>query len=314
MTVFDDEDDVQVIVPEFVKTDTPKVSVVMTVLNGAAYLAQAIESVLNQTYPNVELIVVNDGSTDATGEIIESFFEKFEDDHLRLITHEKPKGIARSRNAAIKQAEGDFICVLDGDDYFSPSYIEDMIRLAKEYPEAGIFVSDYCNFTEAETLSSHFTSCTQLQALWAESGRSADMQLSSIDATRILATENFSSACTSFFRWSILQKVGGYKESLRACEDFHLVFRVATHSYLVVSSKIGMYRRLHSNNLSSESLVMARNYCVSRFDLLWRHALPEVRWELRARAEQYRGSYFFLALKKLSIVDIGRALLYYSPL
>ena len=314
MIDLDEEQEGLVIAPEFVATDAPKVTVVMTVLNGAAYLAEAMQSVLSQTYRNIELVVVNDGSTDTTADIIESFFEKFEEECLVLIKHETPQGISRSRNQAIKQATGDFICVLDGDDYFSLTYVEEMVALAKTYPLAGAIVANYCNFVGSDVREPHFTTCPQLQALLSEAGHPHSLEIDSEEATRILAAENFSSACTSFFRRSALAKVGFYKESLRACEDFHLMFRVGTHFPLVVSTNVGMYRRLHHNNMSSESLHMARNYCASRFDLLWRHALPEVRWELRGRAEQYRGNYFFLALKKMSIIDIARALLYYSPL
>src|SRR5690606_14415598 len=97
----------------------PKVTVSMAVYNGAAYLNAAIESVLNQTFEDLELLIVNDGSTDATEIIINSY----SDLRIRLIDNECNKGIAFSRNRGWKEAYGEFVAVLDCDDIAVPDRI-----------------------------------------------------------------------------------------------------------------------------------------------------------------------------------------------
>jgi glycosyltransferase involved in cell wall biosynthesis len=92
--------------------DTPLVSVVMPTYNDVPYLREAIDSVLSQTYPHFEFIIVNDGSTDTTGEILASY----KDDRIKLITLEKNHGNANARNMGLDQAKGEFIAFFDSDD------------------------------------------------------------------------------------------------------------------------------------------------------------------------------------------------------
>lgn len=102
-----------------------KISVILTAFNEEKYIKKAIESILNQTLTDLELIVVNDGSTDNTLDIINSF----DDDRLKLINHEN-MGPGASRNKALALAEGEYVMYLDGDDW----YREDAMEIA--YMEA----------------------------------------------------------------------------------------------------------------------------------------------------------------------------------
>ncbi len=97
-----------------IRITEPLVSVIMPVLNGEKYIEDAICSVLGQTYSNFELIVVDDGSVDATSEIITKISEK--DNRIKCIKNQESLGTARSRNIGLEIAEGDYICFLDADD------------------------------------------------------------------------------------------------------------------------------------------------------------------------------------------------------
>lgn len=94
------------------KISNPKVSVVISTYNDEAYIQEAVDSILNQTIEDIELIVVNDGSTDRTGEILQSI----KDERLIILTNDTNKGIAYSRNRAMKISKGDYIAQMDGDD------------------------------------------------------------------------------------------------------------------------------------------------------------------------------------------------------
>ncbi len=102
----------------------PLVSIIMPVYNDEHYIGDAIRSVLNQTYKNWELVVVNDGSTDGTQEIIDSF----RDSRIRSFVKEN-EGVCRARNLALSKMRGDFFCFLDSDDMLTPKSINIRINV-----------------------------------------------------------------------------------------------------------------------------------------------------------------------------------------
>lgn len=106
---------------------SPLVSIVVPVYNVEAYVAVCIESLLRQTYRNIQIILVDDGSTDKSGTICDSYAQK--DDRV-VVIHQKNGGLSAARNSGIAVASGDWIAVVDGDDYVHPQYIEDMLSAA----------------------------------------------------------------------------------------------------------------------------------------------------------------------------------------
>jgi glycosyltransferase involved in cell wall biosynthesis len=118
---------------------TPKVSIVMAVLNGERYIAEAIQSICDQTYDNFELLVVDDGSTDRTKEIAMSFSSTID---VKYIRHETCRGIAPSMNDGIRNASGDMIAFLDHDDTWFPHFLETQVRYMTAHPDVGMAHSD----------------------------------------------------------------------------------------------------------------------------------------------------------------------------
>jgi len=111
---------------------SPELSVVMSVYNGQTYLPESIESVLKQSYTNFEFIIINDGSTDNTGQIIEKYLAK---DKRIIAIHHQNKGLARSLNKGIKLARGKLIARQDDDDVSLPERFESQIELFKNNPD-----------------------------------------------------------------------------------------------------------------------------------------------------------------------------------
>src|SRR5688572_15109961 len=95
----------------------PKVSVIMPAYNAARYIQEAIKSILEQTFADFELIIINDGSSDATLDCIKSF----SDPRIKLINNEKNLGIIKSRNIGLDAASGEYIAKMDSDDVSLPS-------------------------------------------------------------------------------------------------------------------------------------------------------------------------------------------------
>ncbi len=106
------------------------ISVVIPNYNGERFVARTLESVLNQTYQNFEIIVVDDYSTDGSPEIIGRYCEK--EPRIRLIRLPENKGVANARNTGILQAYGDYIALLDNDDLWVPDKLERQIRLSEK--------------------------------------------------------------------------------------------------------------------------------------------------------------------------------------
>ncbi|MFR4948348.1 glycosyltransferase family 2 protein [Thomasclavelia spiroformis] len=102
----------------------PIISVILPVYNGEKYLLEAIESVLNQTYRKFELIIINDGSTDGTKEIINKYYNN----KLVKIFHRKNEGVSKSRNFGMSVSKGKYISFIDADDIYNEKYLELMLN------------------------------------------------------------------------------------------------------------------------------------------------------------------------------------------
>ena len=105
----------------------PKVSVIIPTYNRANLLARAIKSVLNQTFQDFELIVVDDGSTDNTRKVVEEFQKK--DSRIKYIFQENSGGPAKPINTGIKNSKGEYITILEDDDEFLPQKLQKQVEL-----------------------------------------------------------------------------------------------------------------------------------------------------------------------------------------
>jgi glycosyltransferase involved in cell wall biosynthesis len=114
--------------------DAPLITVDMAAYNAELHIKEAIDSVLNQTYKNFELLIVDDGSTDSTRDIIAAY----DDNRIKYI-FQKHKNLAAARNNVIKNARGKYILCLDSDDYLAPKYIEEMVAVAENHPDIDLF-------------------------------------------------------------------------------------------------------------------------------------------------------------------------------
>lgn len=127
-------------------TKTPMISVLMPVYNVKPYLEMAIDSVLNQSFRDFELILINDGSTDGSGEILEDYRRK---DARINVYHVENGGVARGRNLALSYATGSYITYVDSDDSVENTYLEHLYKALVEY-QADIATCGYYRYVQAE--------------------------------------------------------------------------------------------------------------------------------------------------------------------
>lgn len=109
----------------------PKVSIIIPVYNTEKYLRECLDSVINQTLTDIEIICVNDGSTDGSGAILQEYAKK--DTRIQLIEKQNNEGLLLARKSAVAQASGQYICFLDSDDRLSyPHSIQTMVNLIEQ--------------------------------------------------------------------------------------------------------------------------------------------------------------------------------------
>ena len=132
----------------------PRFSIIVPLYNKAPYVRKAIKSVIAQTYRDFELIIVDDGSTDNSANVVKDFIaqidDRFIDDRWTLITQANA-GVAAARNRGVKVSNGEYICFLDADDWWEPTFLEEMDKLISEYPDAGIYASNYIYYKPGKT-------------------------------------------------------------------------------------------------------------------------------------------------------------------
>lgn len=145
----------------------PKVSIIVPLYNKAPYVTKALESIASQTYTDWECIIVNDGSTDNSLEIVASWLalnpsiisadsskcnsiKQVPCPSIRLV-HQENAGVSAARNHGISLSTGEYVCFLDADDWWTPTFLQEMVKLAEEYPEAGLYASNYIYYKPGKT-------------------------------------------------------------------------------------------------------------------------------------------------------------------
>lgn len=136
-------------------SDNPRFSVIVPLYNKAPYVRKALESIVPQTYHDFELIIVDDGSTDNSAAICEEYLkDKFETINLKheiRLLRQPNSGVAVARNNGVKASNGEYVCFLDADDWWEPTFLEEVDKLITEYPDAGIFCTNYIYYKPGKT-------------------------------------------------------------------------------------------------------------------------------------------------------------------
>lgn len=208
-----------------------KVTVYITNYNYGKYISEAIESVLNQTYTNIELIIIDDGSTDNSKEIINKYSSQFE---IKVI-FQKNKGLNVSNNIALSIATGKYLMRLDADDYLKYNAIQKLVETLDENPDYGLVFPDYFivdeDGNEINVIKRHnFEEVT-------------------------LHDQPAHGACT-LVRISFLRKVGGYYEAFRCQDGYDLWLKFISNYQICNVNEPLFYYRQHGNNLTKDETLI----------------------------------------------------------
>ena len=222
------------------------VSVIIPAYNAQNFIAQSLDSILAQTYPHVEVVVVNDGSTDNTSEIVKGYGQEV---HYFSQEH---KGVSFARNLGISRSSGQFLCFFDSDDVMVPDRVAVQIDFMGRHPDVGLAFSDYRNFTrKGHHPQSHFETCPRLRQHLGHRD-----EFVTAHACEHLAEENFGIAGSFMVRRTMLDLVPGFETRLKACEDFHFYYLLARHTKVGIINRLGMLRRFHEMNATHDRIRM----------------------------------------------------------
>jgi glycosyltransferase involved in cell wall biosynthesis len=188
----------------------PRISVAMSVYNNAPYLAHAIESILAQTLTDFEFLIVNDGSTDGSGDIIDRLAA--EDARIKPI-HQANAGLIVSLNRMIEEARAPLIARMDGDDMALPERFERQVALLDANPDIGVLG----------------TGCTVIE----QDGTPSTYRFENVVSTEDILDDlkNGPPIChpSVMMRRDVVRAVGGYHPAYRHCEDYDLWLRLSEH-------------------------------------------------------------------------------------
>lgn len=123
-----------------------KISVVVPVYNGEKYLEQCVQSIMNQTYENLEILLINDGSSDRSGQIIEDL--RTRDQRIRVLHKPKNEGSGAARNSSISMATGNYLLFVDSDDWLDANHVEDLYDLLRR-TNSDIAVTNFTQYYES---------------------------------------------------------------------------------------------------------------------------------------------------------------------
>ncbi len=257
------------------------VSVVIPTYNRARYLPESIDSVLGQTYPHIELILVDDGSTDDTQEVLRGY-----GDRIRVV-HQQNAGPAIARNRGIAVAKGDIVAFLDSDDQWHPTKLERQVRsLEAAGPEV---VCSLCNCTvlyaNGATTSTFAIADTMPKCptgMW-------------LNPVEVLLNRFVMFNQAIAIRREVLERVGYFDESLKFGEDYELPFRLALEGpWTILRDELVVYHEASPGSWAKKAM---------REEIRLREDLVKIRARMAASIE---GDPSLLKLRGLAARELRR--------
>lgn len=220
---------------------SPAVSVAMSVFNGQAFLREAVESILAQTFTDFEFIIIDDGSTDKTAEILSQYAKR--DGRVRVVSQEN-RGRAESLNRGIELARAPLIARMDADDISLPHRLKEQVDCLKDHPEVGLLGGAY------ERIDAD--------------GRArgiARFPVSDSEIRTVMLQDNPICHPAVMMRKEVALACGGYRKQLLDADDYDLWLRIAEHTQLANLDQIILKYRIHRRQASTQN-TKHQTWCV----------------------------------------------------
>lgn len=218
-----------------------EVSVVIPAYNAMRYLPQTVESILQQTFDDFEVIIINDGSTDD----IETWFQASVNDPRFKLISQKNQGTAGARNTGIEHSQGTFIAFLDADDLWHPRKLEEQVRMLRAHPEVGLAYTWLQYADESGTLNGRIVKSSFQGNVWEQ-----------------LTAFNFvGCGSNAMIRRTCIEIVGNFDQTLDSyVEDWDMWLRVAKQYPFAVIKEPLVYNRKYPDSFSTHWKKMAKGF------------------------------------------------------
>lgn len=208
--------------------NTPTVAILLSNYNGYPYLYSSLEGICNQTHPADEIIIVDDGSTDKSLQIINKYAQKYK--NIKIIINEKNMGLLYSINKVLNEAKSDYIVWAASDDFLMPYFLERSLEILKEHPEAGICFSQFAVFIDGTTQKRIYSPQRMGNAF--DLGKTPHFLSPEMFFKRLQRSYLWMSGNTVLARRTALLEMGGFLPSLRWHADWF--------SFLVIAMRYGV--------------------------------------------------------------------------
>jgi glycosyltransferase involved in cell wall biosynthesis len=227
----------------------PKITVYIVNRNYGKYIRQALESVISQTYKNIELIIIDDNSTDNSKVLIKTFKKKYI--KTIILFNKKKIGLVKSINRAIKKSKGKYIIRLDSDDYLHPKAVKEMYLKIKNDKKIGLVFPNFYWINSSGQILSNF-----------KYNYKSNYLIKYIPAH---------GAC-SLINKKILKKIGGYNELFDKQDGYYIWFAILLNNFKIFHIKKNLFfYRKHNRNLSNninkilKTRLKILNYLINNF-------------------------------------------------
>ena len=256
------------------------ISVVIPLYNKEMSILMTIQSVINQSYTDFELLIIDDGSTDGGGAIAASY----PDTRIRVI-HQQNRGVCAARNRGIQEAKGDYIALLDADDQWDVRYLEEQMRMVVDFPEAAMWGINFAELSKGELIRKLETGLPDSYRGYVEDYFSMPTRISDLFCSSSVV-----------IRKEIFEKVGYFDERIRYSEDIDMWYRI------ISNYPVAFYDRYMVHYLyDAENRAMNRErllsywlpYFVDKYKApLFRHNKTFYRWVMRWAGVRIKDVYF----------------------
>ena len=212
-----------------------KITVIIPCYNREKFIAEAVESVINQTYRNIEIVVVDDGCTDNSREILERY-----SDRIRILEHpgRANRGQSAALNVGIRATQSEYVAFLDSDDLFAPDKIEKQIRFLEDHPQFGLVYANGHAIDENGNIMYRIYSGNHQEHS---------------DPNRVLLDCYFLLPNNALLRREVLGQSGLFDESLRSAQDHDLAIRIAEVTKIGYLDECLFYYRRHRDSISNKN-------------------------------------------------------------
>ncbi len=229
------------------QTDTPVISVLMSVYNAERYVAEAIQSILTQTEPRFEFLIVNDGSQDASGSILDRYAAQ--DKRIRVI-HQENRGLIASLNLLLAEARAPLVARMDSDDVSRPERFAAQLAEMTAHPAIAVLGTN----TDELDADGAFFPCSDFHPEHPQQIRDRLIVASAMCHPSVM------------MRRDTIRALGGYRAAFRHCEDYDLWLRVSEqHDLKNLPARLFLYRRSPDQVSEKHILVQAIGAACARF-------------------------------------------------